>query len=59
MFSRYPRIIHPVAQWAEVSIFVAAIMAALLIAVIYLNRVGPGRIVLVLDSPFSFPAAQS
>ena len=55
MFSRYPRIIRPVAQWAEVLDLVAAIMAVSLIAIIYLNRVGAGRIVLVLGFIFFVP----
>jgi hypothetical protein len=55
MFSRYPRIMHPVTQWAEALDLLAAIITALLIAVIYLNRVGPGRIVLVLAFTFFVP----
>ena len=55
MFTRYPRVIRAVAQWAEVLDLVAAIIAASLIAVIYLNRVGPGRIVLALGFIFFVP----
>ena len=55
MFTRYPRVMRPVAQWAEVLDVLAAIIAASLIAVIYLNRVGPGRIVLALGFIFFVP----
>ena len=55
MFSRYPRVMPRIAQWAEVLDFLAAIIAALLIVVILLNRVGPGRIVLALAFTFFVP----
>jgi hypothetical protein len=52
MFSRYPRVVR---QSAEVFDLLAAIMAALLIVVIYLDRVGPGRIVLAAGFVFFVP----
>jgi hypothetical protein len=52
MFSRYPRVVR---QSAEVFDLLAAIMAALLIVVIYLDRVGPGRIVLAAGFIFFVP----
>jgi hypothetical protein len=55
MFTRYPRVMRPVAQWAEVLDVLAAIIAASLIAVIYVNRVGAGRTVLALGFIFFVP----
>jgi hypothetical protein len=55
MFSRYPRVMPRVAQWAEVLDLLAAIIAALLIVVIYADRVGLGRIVLALGFVFFVP----
>jgi hypothetical protein len=44
-----------VAQWAEVLDLLAAVMAVLLIVVIYADRVGLGRIVLALGFVFFVP----
>jgi hypothetical protein len=44
-----------VAQWAEVLDLLAAIIAALLIVVIYVDRVGLGRIILALGFVFFVP----
>ena len=46
---------HPVAQWAEILDLLAAITTAWLITVIYMNRVGPARIVLALGFVFFVP----
>jgi hypothetical protein len=55
MFSRHQRVMHPVPHWAEVLDLLAAIIAASLIALIYLDRVGLGRIVLTLGFIFFVP----
>ena len=55
MFSRHQQVMHPVPHWAEVLDLLAAIIAASLIALIYLDRVGLGRIVLTLGFIFFVP----
>jgi uncharacterized membrane protein len=55
VFSLYPRVMPRVAQWAEVLDLLAAVMAVLLIVVIYADRVGLGRIVLALGFVFFVP----
>ena len=55
MFSLYPRVMPRVAQWTEVLDLLAAVIAVLLIVVIYADRVGLGRIVLALGFVFFVP----
>lgn len=55
MFSRYPRVMPRVEQWAEVLDLLAAVITVLLIAIIYADRVGLGRIVLALGFVFFVP----
>jgi hypothetical protein len=55
MFSRYPRVMRPLGQWAEVLDLLAAFICAALIAAIALDRVGPARIVLTLLFTFFVP----
>lgn len=55
MFSRYPRVMRPLGQWAEVLDLLAAFTCAALIAAIALDRVGPARIVLALVFTFFVP----
>jgi hypothetical protein len=55
MFSRYPRVLPRAAHWAELLDLLAAVIAALLIVVIYSDRVGLGRILLALGFVFFVP----
>jgi peptidoglycan/LPS O-acetylase OafA/YrhL len=55
MFSRYPRVMRPLGQWAEVLDLLAAFTCAALIAAIALDRVGPARIMLALVFTFFVP----
>ena len=55
MFSRYPRVLPRAAHWAELLDLLAAVIAALLIVVIYADRVGLGRILLALGFVFFVP----
>jgi peptidoglycan/LPS O-acetylase OafA/YrhL len=55
MFSRYPRVMRPLGQWAEVLDLLAAFTCASLIAAISLDRVGPARIMLALVFTFFVP----
>ena len=55
MFSRYPRVMRPLGQWAEVLDLLAVFTCASLIAAISLDRVGPARIMLALVFTFFVP----